>query len=73
MNTGDVWSVWIAYDGTNLHVAMADDSLIRPRDLIDYPIDLAAILGSAPAYMGFTAGTGAGTEYHYVMNFRPTQ
>jgi hypothetical protein len=32
MNNGDVWSVWIDYDGTSLHVAVADDSDRRPAN-----------------------------------------
>jgi hypothetical protein len=30
MSNGDIWSVWIDYDGTNLNVAIADDSTTRP-------------------------------------------
>ena len=71
MNNGDVWSVWIDYDGTSLQVAVADDSDIRPANLISYPLDIRSILGQPFAYIGFTAGTGAGDENHYVMNFRP--
>jgi len=37
MNNGDIWSVWIEYDGTNLHVAVADYSVVRPADLIQLP------------------------------------
>ncbi|HVN02835.1 MAG TPA: L-type lectin-domain containing protein [Bryobacteraceae bacterium] len=71
MNNGDVWSVWINYDGASLHVALADDSSNRPPDLIDYPIDIPGILGGSSAYIGFSAGTGAGDENHYVMNLKP--
>lgn len=70
MNNGDVWSVWIDYDGTSLHVALADDSTNRPKNLIDYPIDIPSLLGASWDYVGFTAGTGAGDENHYVMNFQ---
>jgi hypothetical protein len=70
MSNGDVWSVWIDYDGTNLHVAIADDSITRPADLIDYPIDIPSILGQSSAFIGFTAGTGAGYENHVVANWQ---
>jgi hypothetical protein len=70
MNNGDVWTVWIDYDGTSLHVALADDSDIRPPNLIDYVIDIPSILGKSSAYIGFTAGTGEGSENHYVMNLQ---
>ncbi len=71
MNNGDIWSVWVDFDGTTLHVAVADDSTLRPANLIDYAIDIPGILSQTSAYIGFTAGTGEGAENHYVMNFRP--
>jgi len=71
MNDGDVWYVWIDYDGTTLHVALADNTDVRPANLINYAIDIPSILGGSSAYIGFTAGTGAGSENHYVMNFKP--
>ena len=38
MSNGDIWSVWIDYDGTNLNVAIADDSTTRPVNISSYPI-----------------------------------
>jgi uncharacterized protein (TIGR03437 family) len=60
-----LWSVWIDYDGANLHVAVADNSplavagnsIVRPADLIVYPVDIPSMLGSNGVYVGFTAGT----------------
>jgi hypothetical protein len=71
MSNGDVWYVWIDYDGTTLHVALADNTDVRPANLINYAIDIPSILGGSSAYVGFTAGTGEGCENHYVMNFKP--
>lgn len=51
MNNGHIWSVWIDYDGTNLNVAVADDSFKRPANLISYPIHIPAILGSDEAFI----------------------
>jgi hypothetical protein len=44
---------------------------VRPQNLINYAIDIPSILGRSSAYVGFTAGTGEGSENHYVMNFKP--
>ena len=44
MSNGDLWSVWIDYDGLNLHVALADNSTVRPADLIDAPLSLPMLL-----------------------------
>jgi hypothetical protein len=69
MGNGDRWSVWIDYDGAILTVAIADNSTVRPATLINYPIDIASILGGQPAYVGFTGATGNGLEYHRVASW----
>lgn len=70
MANGDLWSVWIDYDGLNLHVALADNSTTRPADLIDAPLSLPMLLDYATeAYAGFTAGTGGGYENHDIVNW----
>jgi hypothetical protein len=69
MSNGDLWSVWIDYDGTNLNVAVADNSVTRPANIISYPIDLSVLLGGNSAFVGFTAGTGDGFENHYILNW----
>jgi hypothetical protein len=70
MSNGDTWSVWIDYDGTNLRVAIADNSTTRPVDLLSYPIDIASVLGQTSAFVGFTAGTGLGYENHAIANWQ---
>jgi hypothetical protein len=72
MSNGDLWSVWIDYDGTNLNVAMADNSTTRPANLISYPIDSPSLLGQKPAFVGFTAGTGGGWENHLILDWHFT-
>ncbi len=71
MSNGHLWSVWIDYDGVDLHVALADNSIVRPPDLIDAPLSLPMLLGyTDAAYAGFTAGTGGGFENHDIVNWR---
>ena len=56
MSNGHLWSVWIDYDGVNMHVAVADGSTKRPADLVNAPISVPTILSLAnAAYVGFTA------------------
>jgi hypothetical protein len=70
MSDGDIWSVWIDYDGTNLYVALADKSTTRPPNLITYPIDISGILGQNSAFIGFTAACGDAYENQYIFNVR---
>jgi hypothetical protein len=71
MANGRIWSVWIDYDGLNLHVALADNSTVRPADLITAPLSLPTLFNYATAaYAGFTAGTGGGFENHDILNWR---
>lgn len=71
MANGHIWSVWIDYDGVNLHVGIADNSSVRPADLITAPLSLPTVLNYASAaYAGFTAGTGGGFENHDILNWR---
>jgi hypothetical protein len=72
MNNGDIWSVWIDYDGVDLDVAVADNSIVRPANLVSYPIDIHTLLGQTLAFVGFSAGTGAGVENHYVLDWKFT-
>lgn len=70
MSDGDIWSVWIDYDGVNLNVALADNSTTRPANLISYPIDIPSILGQNFAFVGFTGACGDAYENHYIYHFR---
>jgi hypothetical protein len=75
MSNGDLWSAWIDYNGSALSVALVDGgvngTLQRPATNIinAFPIDIASILGQNSAFVGFTSGTGAGTENHDVVNW----
>ena len=70
MSNGDTLSGWIDNDGASLHVAVADNSTTHPANLISYPIDIPGLLGQSSAFVGFTAGTGAGWENHLVANWQ---
>ena len=71
MANGHIWSVWIDYDGVKLHVALADNSTVRPADLITAPLSLPTLFNYATSvYPGFTAGTGGGFENHDILNWR---
>lgn len=70
MSNGDVWTVQIGYDGTNLTVSIADGADPLQTVINSYPIDIAADLGGTTAYVGFTGGTGSGFENQDILNWK---
>lgn len=71
MSNGNLWTVKIGYDGTHLSVSLLDPSLGVWFQAIDnYAIDIASILGTNQAYVGFTSATGAGWENHDIVNWQ---
>lgn len=72
LSNGDVWTALITYDGTsqNLNVTVTDPAEGASFNaVVNYGIDVASLLGTADAYVGFTAGTGSGTERQDVLNW----
>lgn len=61
MNLGDIWNVWIDYNSATgqLEVRLSRNSARPAAAILSATEDLAAILGSTDAYVGFTGGTGA--------------
>lgn len=71
MNNGDIWSVWIDYNGaTQLLEVRMSTSGVRPGSaILSLNRDLAADLGSNNAFVGFSSGTGAAFANHDVLNW----
>jgi len=70
-NDGNVWTAWVDYNGNTGQLEVrANETGIRPAapDLT-YTVDLASILGTPDAYVGFTAGTGSGWGNHDILNW----
>jgi hypothetical protein len=76
MNNGQDWYSWVDYDGTtNLLEARLSMTNTRPvASTLSYTVDLASVLGSTNAFVGFTSGTGAAGGYHDILSweFRDT-
>lgn len=66
LNNGAVWYVWVDYDGptSQLEVRVADTAERPLAPTLSATVNLPALLGGAPAYLGFTSGTGAGFGTH---------
>ncbi len=58
LNAGNVTRVVMTYDGTTLTVTITDTATGRAATQA-YALNLAAVLGTTAAYVGFTGATGA--------------
>jgi hypothetical protein len=77
MNNGSVWSAWVDYNGatTTLELRLVESSLVRPvAPVLTQTINLATVLGSTNAFVGFTSGTGSAFGDHDILSweFRDT-
>ena len=70
MSNGNVWTVVISYDGALLDVTVQDGAAAAITIIDDYAIDIATILGTTSAFVGFTSGTGAGVGNHDILNWK---
>jgi len=69
MSNTHVWTVGIGYDGTTLTVRVQDGAM-AVQNIISMPINIAAIMGTPNAFVGFTGGTGAGFENQDILNWQ---
>jgi hypothetical protein len=70
MSNGDLWTVNITYDGSNLTVKLTDPAEGSTfTALNNVPINLMTILGQSTAFVGFTSATGSGFENHDIVNW----
>lgn len=72
LDSGNLVTAWVDYDGaTNNLEVRANTTGVRPTSpLLSYTVDLASVLGSTDAYVGFTSGTGAAAAYHDIVSWQ---
>lgn len=66
MNDGNVWYVWIDYDGAIdvIEVRLSQVN-VRPATAdLSASVDVASVIGATSAFVGFTSGTGSGWGNH---------
>jgi hypothetical protein len=73
-NNGAEWTVWVDYNGGTQLLEVrwdATGSTTRPAAaMLQYSnLNLASVLGSTNAFVGFTSGTGAGYGNHDILNW----
>jgi hypothetical protein len=71
MANGDLWNVNISYDGSKLTTYLTDPAKGASWVAINsYAVDIAGLLGTTQAYVGFTASTGGGYENQDIVNWQ---
>jgi len=70
-DNGEKWYAWVDYDGTaDLLQVRWSSAAIRPLTPgLSLVVDLPGVLGSSDAFVGFTAGTGAGVGEHNILSW----
>ena len=68
LHSGHIMSVQLAYDGTTLKETVTDLST-KAVFTHSYTVNLASILGSSTAYVGFTGSTGAYTSVQNLLTW----
>ena len=70
-DNGQTWWAWIDYNGAtkNLAVRWAMSAMRPAAAMLQTTLDLPAILGDNEAFVGFTAGTGAGWGEHNITSW----
>ncbi|WP_428386242.1 L-type lectin-domain containing protein [Mucisphaera sp.] len=70
---GDIFNVWIDYDGDDLKVNWSTNNIPRPATpQLARAIDIPALLGQQTGFVGFTAGTGSAWANHDILEWRYT-
>jgi len=69
-NNGSEQFVWVDYDGTTLEVRVSQNGTRPSAATLTDAVDLASVLGTTQAYVGFTAGTGSCFNAHEVVSWQ---
>jgi MYXO-CTERM domain-containing protein len=71
MNNGADWYAWIDYDGNAdvIELRLATTNVRPVNPILSRNEDLAAVLGSTNAFIGFTSGTGAAGGFHDIISW----
>jgi hypothetical protein len=70
LSNGDVWTATIGYNGADLSVTVQDSAGPAFTVYNSVPIDIASLIGTTSAYVGFTGGTGGGFEQQNILNWQ---
>jgi len=67
---GNLWYAWVDYNGTTLEVRFNQTGVRPTAANLSQNINIASILGTSTAFVGFTAGTGSAFENHDIITWQ---
>ncbi|MFZ2725807.1 MAG: L-type lectin-domain containing protein [Methylococcaceae bacterium] len=68
LSNGQIWYVWLDYDGTKLEVRLSPTETRPTQAKLKAKLNIPQILGNVNnAYVGFTAATGGSWENHDIL------
>lgn len=70
MSNGHIWTATIGYDGSNLSATVKDGASPAYSIYSSLPIDIASLIGTTTAYVGFTGATGGGYEKQNILSWQ---
>jgi Legume lectin domain/PEP-CTERM motif len=71
LSNGDLWTANVSYDGLRLSLKLLDPAKgVTFGAITNYPINVASLLGTNTAFVGFTGSTGGGSENQDILNWR---
>lgn len=70
--SGETAYLWVEYDGTTLDVFFSATNVKPASSVMSATIDLVALLGDDPLFVGFTSATGGADATHRVNAFEFT-
>jgi hypothetical protein len=71
LHSGHVFNVAMTYDGTTLRVTITD-TVTNASATQSYAVNIASIVGSSSAFVGFTGGTGGLTANQQILSWTYT-
>ncbi|GIK87309.1 MAG: IPTL-CTERM sorting domain-containing protein [Burkholderiales bacterium] len=69
LNDGNVWYAWIDYNGSVLELRLSQVNTRPVAPTLSHAVNLATVLGTTQAFVGFTSGTGAAWANHDVLTW----
>lgn len=69
LNDGAIWYAWVDYNGAVLELRLSQSSARPAAPTLAHAVNLATVIGTSQAFVGFTSGTGAAFATHDIRSW----